>query len=38
VEVPVLIGLVNVALKFRQKYFPVSVQTSTGICHVTCES
>ena len=38
VEVPVLISLVNVALKFRQKYFPFSVQTPTGICHVTCES
>ena len=37
VEVPVLISLVNVALKFRQKYFPVAVQTPTGICHVTCE-
>ncbi|KPJ76727.1 MAG: arsenic resistance protein ArsB [Deltaproteobacteria bacterium SG8_13] len=38
VEVPVLISLVNVALKFRQKYFPVSVQTPSGVCHVTCES
>ncbi len=38
VEVPVLIALVNVALKLRQKYFPYTVKTPTGICHVTCES
>lgn len=38
VEVPVLIGLVTVALRFKKKYFPYAVETPTGICHVTCES
>lgn len=37
VEVPVLIGLVNVALKFRDKYFPYTVNTPRGVCHVTCK-
>jgi ACR3 family arsenite transporter len=36
-EVPVLISLVNVALRFRKKYFPYAIQTPTGVCHVTCE-
>jgi arsenite transporter len=34
VEVPVLIALVNVALKFRTKYFPYAKRTVTGVCHV----
>ena len=37
VEVPVLISLVNVALRFKRKYFPYAVETPAGICHVTCE-
>ena len=37
VEVPVLIALVNLALRFRSKYFPHAVETPTGVCHVTCK-
>jgi len=36
-EVPVLIGLVHVALAFRKKYFPYAVETPTGACHVSCK-
>jgi ACR3 family arsenite transporter len=34
VEVPVLIGLVSVALRFKQKYFPYEKTTLAGVCHV----
>lgn len=37
VEVPMLIALVHVALKFRDRYFPHVMTTPTGICHVTCK-
>jgi ACR3 family arsenite transporter len=37
VEVPVLISLVTVALRLKQKYFPYAVETPTGICHVACK-
>jgi len=37
VEVPVLISLVNVAFRFKKKYFPYAKETPTGICHVSCE-
>ncbi|MBG0789721.1 MAG: ACR3 family arsenite efflux transporter [Desulfovibrionaceae bacterium] len=34
VEVPVLIGLVNVAVRFKQKYYPLEQKTLIGVCHV----
>ena len=37
VEVPVLIGLVNVALFFKRKFYPYAVTTPLGVCHVSCK-
>jgi ACR3 family arsenite transporter len=37
VEVPVLISLVNVALRIKKKYFPYAVETVTGVCHLSCK-
>ena len=38
VEVPVLISLVNAALWFKRKYFPVAVETPAGVSHLTAKS
>ncbi|WP_338667813.1 ACR3 family arsenite efflux transporter [Pseudodesulfovibrio methanolicus] len=38
VEVPVLIALVNVAVRFRRRYFPFARNTIGGVCHVRCET
>jgi len=37
VEVPVLISLVNVSLKFREKYFPLAKEAPVGICQIDCK-
>ena len=37
VEVPVLVSLVNVALRLKQRDFPHAVETLTGVCHVACK-
>lgn len=36
-EVPVLISLVNVALRFRKRYFPFAKETPMGICYLSCK-
>jgi ACR3 family arsenite transporter len=38
VEVPVLIALVNVAVRFKRRYFPFAKETIGGVCHVRCET
>ena len=37
VEVPVLIGLVHVALYTKRRWFPFAVDTVRGVCHVSCD-
>jgi len=34
VEVPVLIALVHVALRLKDRYFPHEQRTLSGVCHV----
>ena len=38
VEVPVLIALVNVALRLKNRCFPYEQRTLTGVCHVRVRS
>ncbi len=38
VEVPVLIGLVNVAVRLKRRHFPFAKETIGGVCHVRCET
>ncbi|KGO35564.1 MAG: ACR3 family arsenite efflux transporter [Desulfoprunum sp.] len=38
VEVPVLIALVNVALRLKGRYFPYARRTLSGVCHVRVKS
>ena len=35
-EVPILIVLVNVALKLRRRYFPFAVEMPQGVCYLSC--
>ncbi len=37
VEVPVLISLVNVALRFKTKYFPLAAEKPVGVCQIDCK-
>jgi ACR3 family arsenite transporter len=37
VEVPVLIALVNVALRIKRRLYPHAVETPLGVCHVSCK-
>jgi ACR3 family arsenite transporter len=37
VEVPVLIALVNVALRIKRRWFPYAADTPAGVCHVSCK-
>ena len=37
VEVPILVGLVHVALYFKRKFFPFAVNSASGVCHLSCK-